>query len=251
MPMLTTTSTHSGTCLALTKAISKSRTVQEIYAAALEALRSGLGVERSSILLFDPDGVMRFKAYRGLSDTYRRAVEGHTPWRPDSPDPQPIVIADVGQDASLISYVPIFEAEGIAALAFIPLISLDRVVGKFMLYYAVPGGPTGEELELASVIAAQVAFAVERTRTEDQARRSEERLRFALDAASMGTWVRLWPAHRFRASAVSASTHIHRHSAWRCRRSAPSQRAAPGRTAGRISLRPSAASPPVGTLLAY
>ena len=38
------------------------------------------------------------------------------------------------------------------------------------------------------MIAAQVAFAVERTRAEEQARRSEERLRFALDAASMGTW---------------------------------------------------------------
>ena len=33
-----------------------------------------------------------------------------------------------------------------------------------------------------------MAFAVERTRAEEQARRSEARLRFALDAASMGTW---------------------------------------------------------------
>ena len=37
-------------------------------------------------------------------------------------------------------------------------------------------------------MASQVAFAVERTRAEEHARRSEERLRFALDAASMGTW---------------------------------------------------------------
>ena len=41
---------------------------------------------------------------------------------------------------------------------------------------------------MASTIAAQVAFAVDRTRTEAQARRSGERLRFALDAALMGTW---------------------------------------------------------------
>ena len=33
-----------------------------------------------------------------------------------------------------------------------------------------------------------MAFAVERTTAEEQARRSEERLRFALDAAAMGTW---------------------------------------------------------------
>jgi PAS domain S-box-containing protein len=186
--MLTTASTHTGTCLALTRAISKSRTAQEIYTAALDALRSGLGVERCSILLFDPDGVMRFKAQRGLSDAYRRVVEGHTPWQPDTPDPQPIVVPDVSKDASLIPLLPTLQAEGIAAVAFIPLISLDRVIGKFMLYYGTPTMPTAVEMELASVIAAQVAFAVQRTRAEEHARRNEERLRFALDAAAMGTW---------------------------------------------------------------
>jgi len=185
--MLTTPSPIA-TCLNLTKAISKSRSVEEIYAAALDALGSGLGVERASVLLFDADGVMRFKAYRGLSDAYRRAVEGHTPWRPDSPDPTPIWVADVAADPSLTAYLPIFAAEHIAAVAFIPLISLDGVIGKFMLYFAVPTQASSDTLQLASVIAAQVAFAVERTRTEEQARRSEERLRFALDAASMGTW---------------------------------------------------------------
>jgi PAS domain S-box-containing protein len=69
-------------------------------------------------------------------------------------------------------------------MAFIPLVSLGRVIGKFMLYYPGPHDLTPDELHLASV----VAFAVERTRAEAQARRSEERLRFALDAAAMGTW---------------------------------------------------------------
>jgi PAS domain S-box-containing protein len=186
--MLQAVNPHTATCLALTRAISKSRTVDEIYAAALDALRDGLGVDRAAILLFDPDGVMRFKAYRGLSEAYRRAVEGHTPWRPDTPDPQPLVVPDVGEDSSLRPYQPVFEAEGIRAMAFIPLVSIDRVIGKFMLYYAAPAAPAVDELQLAGVIASQVAFAVERTRVAQQARRGEERLRFALDAASMGTW---------------------------------------------------------------
>ena len=92
--MLTTAHTHSAVCLALTRAISRTRTVEDIYASALDALGAGLGVERAAILLFDPDGVMRFKVYRGLSDAYRRAVEGHTPWQPDTPDPEPIVVTD-------------------------------------------------------------------------------------------------------------------------------------------------------------
>jgi PAS domain S-box-containing protein len=185
---IATTESPIATCARLTTAISRSRTVDEIYAVALDALHTGLGVERASILLFDPDGVLRFKAYRGLSDEYRRAVEGHTPWRPDSPDPQPIVVSNVLSDPSLASYRPVFDAEGIAAMAFIPLVSLDRVIGAFMVYYAEPTDPGAEQLQLATVIAAQVAFAVERTRTEQEARRNEERLRFALDAASMGTW---------------------------------------------------------------
>jgi PAS domain S-box-containing protein len=175
-------------CLKLTRAISSTRTVEEIYSAALDALADGLGVTRASILLFDPDGVMRFKAYRGLSDTYRAAVEGHTPWRPDTPDAEPILVANVAEDASLAPYLSTIRAEGIAAMAFIPLVSRGHVIGKFMLYSDVPRTLGRDEVQLAAIIAAQVAFAVERTRREEHLRRSEERLRFALDAASMGTW---------------------------------------------------------------
>lgn len=177
-----------GVCLSLTRAISYAGTLEEIYDATLDALAQGLGVSRASILLFDPDGVMRFKASRGLSATYRRAVEGHTPWTPDTPDPQPIVVSDVARDRSLEAYRQVIADEGIAALAFIPLVSVGRVIGKFMLYADVPRAFTDDQLQLAGVVAAQVAFAVTRARAEESARRSEARLRFALDAAAMGTW---------------------------------------------------------------
>jgi PAS domain S-box-containing protein len=186
--MFATTAHHTATCLNLVRAVGRSHSHDEIFAAALDALDAGLGVTRSSILLFDRDGVMRFKASRGLSQTYRQAVEGHTPWQPDTPDPQPICVADVAADPALAPFAPVFAAEGIAALAFIPLTSLDRVIGKFMLYYGEPTRPSGDDLQLASVLAAQVAFAIARTEAELNARRNEERLRFALDAASMGTW---------------------------------------------------------------
>jgi len=57
-----------------------------------------------------------------------------------------------------------------------------------MLYFGAPHELSTDDLQLAAVIAAQVAFAVERTRAEKSARRSQEELLFALDAASMGTW---------------------------------------------------------------
>ncbi|MGE4056707.1 MAG: ATP-binding protein, partial [Vicinamibacterales bacterium] len=78
--------------------------------------------------------------------------------------------------------------EGIAAMGLIPLVSLNRVIGTFTLYHDAPHAFPPEDLQLAGVIAAQVAFAVQHTRAEALMRRSEERLLFALDAASMGTW---------------------------------------------------------------
>ena len=51
-------------------------------------------------------------------------------------------------------------ADGIAALSFIPLVHRGAVIGKFMLYSEVPRRLTLDELQLAGVIASQVAFAV-------------------------------------------------------------------------------------------
>ncbi len=143
--MSTETNSKLGVCLALTGAISRSRTVEDIYTAALDALDVGLDVPRSAILLFDRDGVMRFTAHRGLSTTYRAAVEGHSPWTPDTPDAQPLVVADVRREPTLQAFLPTIEAEGIAAMAFIPLVSLGRVIGKFMLYYPAPHELTPDE----------------------------------------------------------------------------------------------------------
>jgi signal transduction histidine kinase len=168
-----TTAPPVAVCLTLTRAMSQARTVEEICDIALEALTEGLGVSRSSVLLFDSQDVMRFVAWRGISAGYRLAVEGHTPWQPDAHNPEPIVIADVTLERSLAPLLPAIESEGIAAMAFIPLISLGRVIGKFMLYYDEPHALGTDELQLASLIAWQVAFAVERTRAEAQARSSE------------------------------------------------------------------------------
>ena len=108
-------------CLRLTQAISATRTVEDIYSAALDALGEAMGVARASILLFDHEGVMRFRAWRGISEAYRQAVEGHSPWSPDCVDPQPIVVPDVREDRALAGYLDIFNKEGILALAFIPI----------------------------------------------------------------------------------------------------------------------------------
>jgi GAF domain-containing protein len=79
----------------LTDKLYRAETPSDVYEAALDAITRVLGCTRASVLLFDDTGIMRFAAWRGLSDAYRRAVEGHSPWTRDVKDPQPVCIHDV------------------------------------------------------------------------------------------------------------------------------------------------------------
>jgi len=160
----------------LTRAIAASRTPDDIYNAALDCLRDCLAVDKSSILLFDPDGVMRFKAWHNLSDEYRAAVEGHTPWTPETKDPEPVLVPDVREEPSLAHLCAAIEAEGIRALAFFPLTADDRLLGKFMLYYPEPHELARQEILIAKTIAAHVAFALDRHEIRQERREWREHL---------------------------------------------------------------------------
>src|SRR5262245_9416095 len=127
---------------------------------------------------------MRFKAWRQLSDAYRTAIEGHTPWSPGEKNAEPIVVADVTDSADLAPFLSTILAERISAMAFIPLEDAGGVIGKFMLYFAEPRVLTPEELQLASLIATQVAFAVSRTRARVEADLSEAHRREVLEAST-------------------------------------------------------------------
>ncbi|MDQ3294952.1 MAG: GAF domain-containing protein [Myxococcota bacterium] len=127
--------------------------VEHVFEAALTAIGNSLKTGRSAILLFDDDGVMRFRASRGLSEDYRRAVEGHTPWPRDANAPQPVLVPDVMADVSLASYGELFRRERIGSLAFIPIVSRGALLGKFMVYYEQAHSYSPNEIELAGTIA--------------------------------------------------------------------------------------------------
>jgi len=152
-----------GALARLVRAISRARDAQEIYEPALNALEEVVGVDRSAILLLE-GGVARFVASKGLSEPYRARAEGHFPWDISDPAPQPILVDDVAHDVSLTPLRSVLSEERIHALAFIPLVYRDRLVGKFMLYFDRPHVFDAEEVELATVIADLVAFAIERAR---------------------------------------------------------------------------------------
>ena len=185
--------------------------LDRVYEEALGALQRALHVPRASVLLFDDDGVMRFKAWRGLSDAYRAAVEGHTPWPRDVVDPQPVIIPDVERDPALESFRPVFAAERIRALVFLPLVAEGRLLGKFMLYYEAPHRTTDQELRLARTIASHIAVAISRRRSELALRESEERYRRLVEACPVGVLVhgegRILFANPMASALLGASSH--------------------------------------------
>ncbi|HEX7081457.1 MAG TPA: ATP-binding protein [Gammaproteobacteria bacterium] len=183
--------------------------LETVYRTALRCVQEALDVRRASLLVLDAGGAMRFVAWSDLSEAYRRTVDGHSPWRPDETAAAPLLVPDVERDDSLARYLPVFRAEAIRALAFVPLQFGPRLLGKFMLYYREPHRFSAGEVEVAQQIADHVAFALEhhriavaleaklaaerelRQRAESEAaqrRAHESRLHLALAAGHMGAW---------------------------------------------------------------
>jgi PAS domain S-box-containing protein len=145
----------------------RAHTVEDIYEAGLDAIIRALGCDLASILMFDNAGAMKFVAARGLSEGYKAAVEGHSPWTRETKDAQPIALADVEAADLVPALQATIKAEGIAALAFIPLTAKGALVGKFMAYYKRPHEFTDKDIELAVIIARQLGFSVERLRADE------------------------------------------------------------------------------------
>jgi PAS domain S-box-containing protein len=144
----------------------------DVYEAGLDAILDVLRCDRASILLFDDCDVMRFVSWRALSDEYRRAVDGHSPWKPADQAANPICIEDIEKASDLSEELRgVVRAERIAALAFIPIFAGGKIAGKFMAYYDVPHTFAPKEIEAGITIARQLGFGLERLRAEETTQR--------------------------------------------------------------------------------
>jgi PAS domain S-box-containing protein len=166
-----------------TDRLQHAKTLTDIYEPALDAILGALQCSRAAILLRDSSGAMRFVASRGLSEPYQRAVDGHSPWDANVKDAEPICVRYVAHAAIPEPLKRVVIAEGIHALAFIPLPLAGRLIGKFMAYYDGPHAFPRAEVDLAVTIARQLGLNIERIRAARALHESEARKSAILESA--------------------------------------------------------------------
>ncbi len=164
--------------------IDRENNIEKIYNHAIDSLLSGVKADRCSIFLFDREGVMRCKASKGLSSKYILAAEGHSPWKADTAKVAPILIEDVTQAPELETLRDVILNEGIRSLGFIPLVFHGKLIGKFMIYYNTLHVFTDNEAQFTQTVAHNIAFSVERNRSNEALQASENRYHSLVEQAA-------------------------------------------------------------------
>ena len=150
-------------------AVAGARALDEVLEAALDSLLEATDADRASVLLVDDEGVLRFRAWRGLSDGYRASTEGRSPWPLDLDDPQPVLVGDVADANYEPALERVMRKEGIAALAFIPLLRGGEQLGRFVLYRDAPHEWSDREVLLSRTVANHLASVIERAQAQHEA----------------------------------------------------------------------------------
>jgi signal transduction histidine kinase len=166
----------------------------DIYAAAVDAAILTLRGDRAAILELDDTGIMRFRAWRGLSGEYRASATGYSPWAPEATDHRSVLVPETLADPSLGSLRAAIRAEGIRALAYVPLVSQRGLLGGLVVYYDTPHDFSAEEGQIAQVVAHHVALGIDRIRAQAEiadllereraARRGAERAQHAAEVSN-------------------------------------------------------------------
>lgn len=185
---------RQATLLALSDSLRPLMKPVEIQQAAMRVLVERLGVMRASCFEFDAD-------QDGMTLTARHEREAvPIPERLRLSQFGPELIAayragrtlsfsDTEVDAPLEPQREAYGALGIRAWIAVPLVKEGRLISVVGAHSRTPRRWTRAELQIVEEVAERTWAAVERARAEAALRDSEERLRVALEAAQMGTFV--------------------------------------------------------------
>ncbi len=146
----------------------------------------------ASILLLDLDGRHLWHGSApSLPDAYTKAIDGveigpnvgscgTAAYRRET-----VVVSDIATDPLWSDYRELALDNGVQACWSTPIFSADgTLLGTLAFYYRHPGTPTEHDRQLAEAVVHIASLAIERSRSEDALRRSEERYRDLFENAS-------------------------------------------------------------------
>ncbi|HKT17001.1 MAG TPA: PAS domain S-box protein [Stellaceae bacterium] len=146
-----------------------------------------LGAKMGNIQLFDRAGkVLRFAAHHGFKQDFLEffrevSADDDTACGRALRTGKPVVIEDVESDMSFEEFRAIRRAAGYRAVISAPLVNpRGKVLGMLSVHFGSPHRPSDMDLELLSLYLRRTADFIERFRSEEALRESEERLRLAL-----------------------------------------------------------------------
>jgi len=141
-----------------------------------------------SLLLLDDEGRLRHGAAPSLPPAYLQAIDGvrigpsvgscgTAAFRKAR-----VVVADIANDALWADYREVALSHGLAACWSTPVISTrGDVLGSVAMYHHQPRSPAAADIELMEIASHLAGIAIERTRTEEALRQSENLLRTIID----------------------------------------------------------------------
>lgn len=160
---------------------------------------------RCSILLLDNDGKhLRHGAAPSLPDAYNQAIDGveigegvgscgTAAYRGAR-----VIVEDIQQDPLWAPYRELARMADVQSCWSQPFKSrTGQVLGTFAIYHQRPSVPSEEEISLIEDYASLAKIAVERARTEEALRQSDERYRLIADNSSDVIWLMELPGKTF------------------------------------------------------
>ena len=104
---------------------------------------------------------------------------------------KPVITSDIASDPLSVDYRDVALSHGLRASWSQPLVSKNHeVLGTFAMYYAEPRTPSGSDLRLIEGAGHIALIAIERWRTEEALRESEDRFRRMADTLPEVMWIR-------------------------------------------------------------
>ncbi|RIX41927.1 MAG: response regulator [Rhodocyclales bacterium GT-UBC] len=177
-------------------------TVFEELARHVEELHPDM---RCSILLLDTDGKrLRHGAAPSLPAAYNAAIDGveigegvgscgTAAFRGSR-----IIVADIAQSPLWAPFLELARLAGVQSSWSQPFKSrTGQVLGTFAIYHREPRIPSADEISLIEDYANLAKIAVERARTEEALRQSDERYRLIADNSSDVIWLMELPGKHF------------------------------------------------------